>query len=98
VVHAVDDDAHAQVLAGLVPLPLPARLDEDRHGVLGLGLDALDAALELARRPQRVDELEVVVGQQRREQDLCGLEGAPAQRGDLGGCSSLGQGGQSSRS
>ena len=67
-VDAVDDDADAQVLAGLVALPLPARLDHDRRRVVGLALDALDAAAQLLRGPQRVDQLEVVVGQQRREQ------------------------------
>src|SRR3954447_10200556 len=44
VVHAVDDEADAQVLARLVPGPLPAGLDEDRDRVGGLALDALDAA------------------------------------------------------
>ena len=69
VVDAVDHDhADAQVLAGLVALPLPARLDHDRRRVGGLALDALDPAAQLLRGPERVDQLEVVVGQQRREE------------------------------
>src|SRR4029079_7731616 len=47
VVHAVDHDADAQVLPGLVPRPLPPRLDEDRRGVGGLALDPLDPAAQL---------------------------------------------------
>ena len=65
VVHAVDDHADPQVLAGLVARPLVAGLDDDRDGVVGLRLDPLDPPAQLARRPQRVDQLEVVVGQQR---------------------------------
>jgi len=68
VVDAVDRHADAQVLPGLVAFPLPARLDEDRRGLGGLGLDALDPAAELLCRPERVDQLEVVVGEQRREE------------------------------
>ena len=86
---AVDDDADPQVLAGLVARPLVARPDHDRHRVAGLGLDALDPAAQLARRPERVDQLEVVVGQQRREQRPHGRQRAPAHRRDLGSCASL---------
>ena len=90
VVHAVDHEADAQVLAGLVAGPLPAGLDEDGHRVVGLALDALDAPAELLRRPERVDELEVVVGQQRREQRAHGVERAALQHGDVGSGATLG--------
>ena len=43
-VDAVDDDADAQVLAGLVALPLVAGLDHDRDRVGRLALDPLDPA------------------------------------------------------
>jgi hypothetical protein len=62
---AVDVDPDPHVLAGLVTRPAVAGLDQDRRRLLGLVLDLLDATAELARRPQRVDQLEVVVGQQR---------------------------------
>ena len=88
--HAVDDEADAQVLAGLVARPLPAGLDEDRHRVVGLALDALDAPAQLLRRPQRVDQLEVVVGQQRREQR--------AQRAAARGAAAPGPAGRAPRS
>ena len=68
-VDAVDRRCRAQVLARLVAGPLPARLDQHGDGVGGLALDALDPAAQLLRGPQRVDQLEVVVGQQRRERD-----------------------------
>ena len=48
VVDAVDDHADAQVLAGLVAHPLPARADHDGDRVGGLALDALDAPAQLA--------------------------------------------------
>ena len=66
--NAVDHDADAQVLAGVVALPLPAGLDDDRRRVGGLALDALDSAAQLLGGPERVDQLQVVVGQERREQ------------------------------
>ncbi len=64
--HAVDLDAEPQVLTGLVPGPFPPGLDQDGDRVGRLALDAFDAPAQLARGPQRVDQLEVVVGQQRR--------------------------------
>src|SRR3954454_15295713 len=68
VMHAVDDHADPQVLAGLVPGPLPARLDVDGRRRGGLALDPLDSPAQLLRGPQRIDQLEVVVGEQRGEQ------------------------------
>ena len=89
-VHAVDDEADAQVLPGLVAGPLPAGLDEDRHRVGRLALNALDAPPQLLRGPQRVDELEVVVGQQRREEGAHRVERAALQRRDVGSGAALG--------
>ena len=66
VVHAVDLDAQPQVLPGPVPRPFPAGLDQHGGRVRRLALDPLDPPAQLARRPQRVDQLEVVVGQERR--------------------------------
>ena len=59
-------DPDAQVLAGLVAHPVVARADDHGGGVGRLAADLLDAPAQLARGPQRVDHLEVVVGQQRR--------------------------------
>nr|WP_286690346.1 hypothetical protein [Aeromicrobium sp. REDSEA-S38_B2] len=68
---AVDLHADADVLAGLeVERPAPAGLDDERRRAVGDLLDPLDAAAQLARGPQRVDELEVVVGVQRRRERL----------------------------
>src|SRR3954471_12007056 len=89
VVHAVDHEADAQILAGLVAGPLPAGLDEDRHRVVGLALHALDASPELLGRPQRVDELEVVVGQQRCEQRAHRAQRTALQRRDSGSGAAL---------
>ena len=88
-VDAVDDHADAQVLARLVAIPVRAGLDHDRDRVLGLALDPLDPAAQLLRRPQRVDQLEVVVGQQRREERAHGAQRLAPARGDLGTCSYL---------
>src|SRR5439155_18874951 len=68
VVNPVDLEAEAQVLAGAMAGPFPTGLDQDRDRVGGLALEALNATPQLARGPQRVDELEVVVGQQRRRE------------------------------
>ena len=89
VADAVDHDADAQVLAGLVAGPLPAGLDQDGHRVVGLALHALDAPAELARGPQRVDQLEVVVGQQRREEGAHRAQRTPLQRRDPGSGAAL---------
>ena len=68
VMPAIDLKADAHVLPRPVALPLPARPDENADGVRRLGLDPLDPAPQLPGGPQRVDELEVVVGQQRRKE------------------------------
>ncbi len=80
---AVDLDAEAQVLAGTVPRPLPAGLDQHCDGLSRLALDPFDPPAQLARRPQRVDELEVVVGEQRRGERANHPEHAPAPGRDL---------------
>ena len=53
-------------------------------------LELLDPAAQLARRPQRVDQLQVVVGQQRRGEGADRLQRPRAQRVDVGLCSALG--------
>ena len=50
-VHAVDDDAYPQVLAGPVARPLVAGADQHGDGVRGLPVDPLDPAAQL-----RVDQ------------------------------------------
>ncbi|MGI8535789.1 MAG: hypothetical protein ACR2K2_04665 [Mycobacteriales bacterium] len=60
---AVDLDADADVLARVVvEPPAPAGPDDQGRGVIGLGGDTLDPTSQLARRPQRVEHREVVVG------------------------------------
>ena len=83
-VDAVHHHADAQVLPGLVPLPLEARADDHSDGVLGLALDPLDPAPELAGRPERVDQLEVVVREEGAEQRLDRAQGTLPNLGDLG--------------
>jgi hypothetical protein len=86
---ALDVEADAQVLAGVVPLPLVARLDQHRRRVGRLVIDALDPPAQLARRPQRVDHLEVVVWQQGRRQCTDDVEDPPLDARDLRACSLL---------
>ena len=81
---AVDVEADPQVLAGLVAGPGVPGADQDRGRVAGLAVELLDPAAELARRPQRVDQLEVVVGQQRRGEGADRAQGPRAQRMDVG--------------
>jgi hypothetical protein len=60
---AVDAQPDADVLAGLVVGgETPARLDGDRGGVRRLVADVDDFAAKLSRRPQRVEQFEIVVG------------------------------------
>jgi len=82
-VDPVDDHPDPQVLTGLVPRPLPPGLDRDRHRVVGLALDALDAAAQLRRVPERVDQLQIVVGQERREQRAQSAQRSPLYRRNL---------------
>ena len=67
---AVDIDADAQELPRPVTLPAVARLDQHGRRVRGLVVDPLDTPAQLPRGPQRVDQLQVVVGQQRRAERL----------------------------
>ena len=67
--HPVDDDADPQVLARLVALPLVAGADRDRGRVARLTVDPLDAAAQFLRRPERVDQLDVVVGEEGEKKD-----------------------------
>src|SRR3954451_9216996 len=82
---AVDHDTDPQVLARLVALPFEAGLDEDRRCVLGFLLDAHDPTAQLAGGPQRVDQLQVVVGKQRRKQRAHGAKRACLKGMDLWG-------------
>ncbi len=63
---AVDVDPDPQELPGSVPHPAVAGLDQDGRGVRGLVADLRDPAAKLARGPEGIDQLEVVIGQQRR--------------------------------
>ena len=61
----VDLDADAHVLPGqVVERPAPSGLDHQGGGVLGLGDDLDQLPPDLSRRPQGVDEVEVVVRKQ----------------------------------
>lgn len=61
---SVDLQTDADVLAGFVVRgESPARLDDDRRRDVGLLTDLDDASAQLARRPQRIDQVQVVVGQ-----------------------------------
>ena len=68
VMDPVDLDPEAEVLPRKMSRPFPARLDRHRGRRRARALDALDPPAELARGPQRVDHLEVVVRQQRRRE------------------------------
>jgi hypothetical protein len=64
VTHPFDVNANAQILAGLMPAPPVAGLDQDRGRIGGLGFDALDPPAQLPGGPQRIDELQIVIDQQ----------------------------------
>ncbi len=89
VADAVDIEADAQVLAGFVPRPGVSRADEDGRRVTGLGHELLDAAAQLTGRPQRVDHLEVVVGQKRRGEGADRPQRSRSQRVHVGLCPAL---------
>ena len=82
-VDAIDLDAEAQVLPGAVPGPLPPWLDQHAHRICGLALDTFDTTAQLARRPQGVDQLEVVIGKQRRGERADQPERASTALGNL---------------
>jgi hypothetical protein len=83
--HAVDVDADADVLARGVRAPAATGTDDDGGGVARLGVDRLDAAAQGGAGAQRVDEVEVVGGQQRRRDELRQLE-HPVAQGDARRC------------
>jgi len=62
--HALDVEADPQVLAGLMAAPAVSGLDEHRRGVPGLTVDRFDPAAQLARGPQGIDQLQIVVRKQ----------------------------------
>ena len=63
---AVDAQTDADVLTrAVVAGESPARPDDDGCRVFGLGFDRHDLAAQFARRPQRVEQRQVVVGEQR---------------------------------
>src|SRR6202012_4461827 len=72
--HPLDVQADPQVLARLVATPAIPGLDQHGGGIPGLGIDRFDPSAQLARGPQRVDELEVVVGEQRRAERRKGVQ------------------------
>ena len=90
VTHAVDVDSDADVLPGLVAGPAVAGLDQDRRRAGRLLSDLLDPAAQLARRPQRVDQLQVVVREQRRAQRPERFQDSPLNRMNVWGCTFLG--------
>ena len=57
----------ADVLAGLIVAgKAPSGFDRDRGRVFGFPANIDDEATQFPRRPQRIEQFEVVVGQQRR--------------------------------
>ena len=67
--HPVDLDADAGPLAGGVGVPAATGAEVDRRGVGGLADDLGDDAAQLARRGERVDQAEDVLGRERRRQE-----------------------------
>jgi hypothetical protein len=76
---AVDVDADPHVLARGVRQPVAAGADHDRRGVPGLGQHGLDPPAQRRAGAQRVDQVEVVGGQQRRGDQLGDLQHPVAQ-------------------
>jgi hypothetical protein len=62
---AVDVDADPEPLAGAVPWPAGSRLDHKGGRLGGLPPDLGDPAAELGGRPERVDQSEIVLGEER---------------------------------
>jgi hypothetical protein len=83
VADALDVDTDPQVLPGLVAGPLVAGPDQHGRGVVGLAADLLDPAAQLARRPERVDQLQVVVREQGRTQSGNRFQQRPPHLGDV---------------
>ena len=64
---SVNQQPDPHVLARfIVETEAPARLDDQRRGVLRLPPDLHDATPQFPRRPQRIGKMQIVVGQQRR--------------------------------
>jgi Ser/Thr protein kinase RdoA (MazF antagonist) len=60
---SVDQEADADVLAGLIfEVEAPSGLNHQRRGVGGFLAHLHDATAQFARRPQRVGQVQVVVG------------------------------------
>ena len=70
---------------GRVGAPAAARLDDQADGVAGFGVDRDDPAAQLRAGAQRVDDVEVVGGDQRRGDPLGELKEPVAQRAHRGG-------------
>jgi hypothetical protein len=59
--------SNAEVLAGLIVAgKAPSGFDRDRGRVFGLRANIDDEATQFPRRPQRIEQFKVVIGQQRR--------------------------------
>ena len=62
-----NSQSDAEVLAGLIVAgKAPSGLDRDRGRVFGLRANIDDEATQFPRRPQRIEQFKVVIGQQRR--------------------------------
>ena len=70
VAHPVDVDADAHVLAGHMTAPASAGSDGHGCGVGRLGPHVDDAPAQVGSGAQRVEQVEVVCGQQRRGEEL----------------------------
>jgi hypothetical protein len=92
VAHAVYLDTQTHVLPRAMPRPLPARLDQQRDRVGGLRFEAFDAAAQLTSRPQRIEQLQVVIGQQGRGERADHPQRAPPARWDDGDGAALSHG------
>jgi hypothetical protein len=69
--------------------PAVARLDQHGGGVLGLMVDPLDPSAQLSSRPQRVDQLEVIVDKERGAERRERVEHPPLDGMNVGSGSSL---------
>ena len=64
---AADPQSDAEVLAGLVVAgKAPSGFDRDRGRVFGFPANIDDEATQFPRRPQRIEQFKVVIGQQQR--------------------------------
>src|SRR5205823_1818479 len=62
----LDVEADPDVLAWLVPRPGVTRPDQDGHRIPRLVVQFLNPAAKLPRGPKRIDQLQIVVREQRR--------------------------------